>query len=529
MEALAMSPGSTGALLLLAGLAVAVGLLGPRRRPETATPWSWRVDGGLALVAGLGGIGLVGLWLAPFHVVGGWGGTDLAEYCTIVAQLATGQEPTEHNRSFLAAWPGARAAALGGLLDGMALSSLGSLGLACMGLWLWGRAVHGRVAGLSAVLAAGALPPMLAASRDLSFYPEQLGVYGLAAGLVACSLRFGGGALVVLAAAAAGACFLVDLRGLVWGLPCAGLVLLAAAVGPPPSARPARMGPPRGIARSLPSLSGRRARALWTGSVLVVLAVAWGLGRVAYDAQVAPLERQADLADRLEEHGLPVPAVLAATPTTSYVWGRTSPLELPASVRELRRRSAAVPAELAELPLALSARAVMVDPWVPLGLASGVVALLGLVRGPTRLRRLAALLGPAAPFVVALDGALRFQLSNMRFLYLAAPLLAVLVGLAWATLAEGRTHREADRARVRPLLAVGLFGALVLGAVPTPLSPVAGWRTSLPTHARPLTSLLDGSASERARWRFSACAARLRDDAEAGLGGRLVQLEETGK
>ena len=42
---------------------------------------------------------------------------------------------------------------------------------------------------------------MLAASRDLSFYPEQLGVYGLAAGLVACSLRFGGGALVVLAAA----------------------------------------------------------------------------------------------------------------------------------------------------------------------------------------------------------------------------------------------------------------------------------------------------------------------------------------
>ena len=177
----------------------------------------------------------------------------------------------------------------------------------------------------------------------------------------------------------------------------------------------------------------------------------------------------------------------------------------------------------------LSARAVMVDPWVPLGLASGVVALLGLVRGPTRLRRLAALLGPAAPFVVALDGALRFQLSNMRFLYLAAPLLAVLVGLAWATLAEGRTHREADRARVRPLLAVGLFGALVLGAVPTPLSPVAGWRTSLPTHARPLTSLLDGSASVRARWRFSACAARLRDDAEAGLGGRLVQLEETGK
>jgi len=155
------------------------------------------------------------------------------------------------------------------------------------------------------------------------------------------------------------------------------------------------------------------------------------------------------------------------------------------------------------------------------------VALLGLARGPARLRRLAALLGPSVPFVVALDGALRFQLSNVRFLYLAAPLLAVLVGLAWATLAEGRTHRDAGVARVRPILAVGLFGALVLGAIPSTLSPLATWRTALPTHARPLTSLLDGTAPKRASRRFADCAWRLQTDAEDGLGGRIVQLQES--
>ena len=78
--------------------------------------------------------------------------------------------------------------------------------------------------------------------------------------------------------------------------------------------------------------------------------------------------------------------------------------------------------------------------------------------------------GAAVPFVLSLDSAIVVKQSHSRFLANALPFLPVLLGVGAASLAGlGRDWRRT--------VAASLIGLLVvLGAIPTWLSPVATWR-----------------------------------------------------
>ena len=491
------------ALAGVLGLAVAVGLLPSRRASGPWTAWAWRVDLGLAAAFGLSGGLLAAIWLAPFAIRGGWGSSDLAEYCTLVATQAGGGAADLRTRSLLPGLPAVLLAPIFGVLDASGISAWGSMVVCASGLYLWGRAVHGRVAGACAALSTGLLPPLLVFSRDLGFYPEQAAVFSLGAAGAALALRLRSLPALALGTLGAGLCFLVDLRGLLWGVTFLGLVGIAA-LGAPARRWPLRL-----------------------GLVALGIGLAWGAGRWTYGPQTAPLEQQADLAGRLQEVGLAAPAELQRPAPTAYVWGWSNPTQIPSTLLELRRRSALVPSTLAGTTDALQARRTMVDPWRGLAIGAAVLAALGLLRGREGGWRALALVGTLAPFLVALDGAIRFQQSSIRFLGQAAPALAMLIGVAWATASDGLREGGTATSRwpsPRPLLAVLLWLALVVGALPSPLSPAAAWRSPIQLNAQPILDLLAGTMSPGQLRKFAACGQSIQADRAEGREERLVHL-----
>ena len=89
------------------------------------------------------------------------------------------------------------------------------------------------------------------------------------------------------------------------------------------------------------------------------------------------------------------------------------------------------------------------------------------------------LLGGCVPFAVALNSAIEARFAGLRFLSNGFPILALLMGLGWATLAlgshpSGSTASDTGRPW-RSLVSAGLLLAVVLGIIPTHLSPLADY------------------------------------------------------
>ncbi len=482
----------------LAGL-LALALLASRL-PAARGPGSRSalVELGIAAAAGLATAVACGWWLGPEALQGGAvTGADFQEYCASVASLRPDGDPHWYPmRSRLAGLlPGLLSRRLG-VLDGLAASALlGSAGLGAS-LYLWGLALHGRLAGLAAVAFSWAVPSLALAGRLLSFYPLITALLVASAAAAAMALRRRSGLALLGGACAAGLALLADGIGLIWALPCCLLLLLAALRAP------------------------RRRWPLRLALLLVPLLLAWLGGRAAFrDSHPLELQLSVMTATRPGQ-----PGQQASTgPQQGYRPGWSNPFSAPLSLLRVATASGRVGQQLQQHDELSRQRDLRVLPWLAVLLAAGPLACLSLRRRPWLLL---ALLCSCLPFLAMLQRAARLEPSQ-RFLLLALPVVPLLLGLALAWSLLGPLPAQPERQDVpgaggrsgwlRPALGLALVMALVSGLVPTPLSP--GWPAREPFAAVPDAAAALDHAAGRApapNPSVAACQAALRADLAAG-------------
>ena len=276
----------------------------------------------------------------------------------------------------------------------------------------------------------------------------------------------------------AGLAGLAALRGLFWALPALAIV---------------------GAACRGPKLPAR------VGLFLLPVVLAYAGGRLAWPKDTPTLEGVTenyliDYANRTRAEPLP-----AVDPRDGYRWGWSNPVRIPQTVlrlSELRNEAPALDDESAR------DRENHIVPWFPVLLVALGAALTGLRREPARA---AVLLVGLAPWALALFGATTAGF-HIRFLAVAAPGMALLLGLAWSSVAG---HRSS---------AALVFALLVMGVGPSWLSPRADWRVPAHTESDPaetLRVLALGLTPQRGRQ--ARCVEALEQDRASGLApeGRI--------
>jgi hypothetical protein len=405
----------------------------------------------------------------------------------------------------VAGWlPGALAGPLG-LIDGLLVAGLISYAAMGSGIFLWARALHGRLAGMCAAVLACAAAPLVQLTRTASFYPEAVAAYVLSGTGAVLALRYRSLAALAAAGLGVGLVLLVDVRGLIWGLPALGLAALAA------------LGR-KGVLRKLAGL--------------VVLGLPVGLshpmGEVAYFEKTPSLEQQAvfyvDEAMRRIGADTGTPIGDRAYPSR-FIWG-WSPLEdVPKTVRYMLDLNQGVPEAVGAHKETVHTRRVHVLPWVVPGIAGLLLAAWGARRRPWVLL---ALIGASVPFVVALRSATTL-VSHPRYVANGMAILPILLGVGVAVLAQGGLRREdaPGGGGGRPwgvLAGVGAMWVLVVGIVPSWLSPTATWRAPIGADTEPRHSIEVAQAEAEAAEDVSGlCVSTLRADYARGMepGSRL--------
>ena len=502
-------------LALVAGLLrLALGRWLPRPGPGGG-PWRWGIDGGLALgcAAVSGGLAATLLW--PAHIHGDVFLTaDFHEYCAGVERFRGGElNSFLHKRSSLALLPATLLSWPLGVLGGLQAAAVLSVGITGAALYLWGRALHGRTAGVAAALMALAFGPWVLNTRHLTSYPALGACFALAAAAGAVAARRRTPLALALGGAGAGLALLADARGLIFALPVLALTL-AAALG----ARP-REWPPR------------------LAAALAPLLVSYGLGVLCYSPGAYSLEQQVDVRPLFHRAGMRGPTYDPPWEVPDgFVWGRSSPLGIPSTLGFLWSQSR-IPApdrDWSGVP-SPELRPAVIGSWLPLLSVALALSVAGLVR---RRWRLAALVATLAPFAVALRGAATMVEVEPRFLahgwtggalLLGVALGVALDGLAPATPGPAEPPPGSGRrqlARIAVLAAVLIV--LVTGLVPTWFGPRAGWRhrwrsTVGEVHAAMAGQLPTGEPDHVLEM-HRTCHEAL--DRDAGNGGYTVPAEE---
>jgi len=464
------------------------------------TPGSRRPDRGLdrrdALLAALCGVVLAllcGFWLADFHLLDGpLSSSDFHEYCGGVVALREGVPGDfTRQRSMLAAAPSVWLAGRVGVLDGMAGAALLSMAGIGVGLYGWGRALGSRLAGVAAVLAGATVAPLVNLSRTLSFYPETTAAFTLGTAAAVAAARWRTLPLLALCGAGAGLCFLADLRGLLWGLAVVAVGGLAAV------SAPARRWPLRLAVLLLP---------VW---------VAWQAGPLAYGPDASPLEGQTDVLQRIRDRGGTPTWDRSELPRTAYVWGRSDPLEIPATLHALAEQARRIPDWMRDHPRSVARREAQLDPVLPLLGGAGLLTALGLA-SQRRWRVLLAAGATAVPFVASVRSAVVLGQLHPRYLATSGVLLAALLGASMALLA--------GRGRWRLLAGSVVALVVALGVLPSPLSPIAAWRVPGKAQRADIAAfLVEVDTGETHHPHGEDCGRGLRQDRDRGLepGGRL--------
>lgn len=472
-----------------------LGLLAPPTEPDAERRPRPLIEALLALVLASGLALVASYWLYPFRSgAGRLISSDFHEYCSSTWALRTGaMDYFTHQRSAFVGWPSAMLSEHLGMLDGMALMALLSCAGIALGLYAWGRAVQGPLAGVAAAIAAFTMTPLVVFARTLSYYPEMIAIFTLGAGTTAMGLRFRTPQAVALAGVGAAACYLADYRGLFWGLSFTGLTLVAC-LAPEDGWRE----------RVKPGLHWLGRSALKLLLVLGAHAASWRLGAWAFPSGRS-LEEVMDVRRFLRDQGVEdeIFAQSLPPPAEGYIWGSSDLRELPQTLEYVLAESALVPESYWMRDEIQRSVDLSITPWIETwAVAGGLALLFVLLSGKQRFWRLAALAGCAVPFLAALKGAIQIQRATTQYVATAEPIMALCMGLAFAGLVQGpsglrwlrprvealwtRLPAPTWRSWVRPVLGFLAAGALLLGGIPSHLSPVAEWRPRLPLQSEVL-------------------------------------------
>lgn len=443
--------------------------------PPVNQPWSTRVDLPLLLLVAVG-VGLLdALWLVRFHLVG-WPLTasDFSQYCDAVIALTVGEvEQVPAQRSVVAGFLPALLAHKLGVLGALATAAVMSTCILVGAIYLWTRTLAGREAGVMAALLTGAVGPLLLLTRTTTFYPEATAGMVLASSLSVAFLRWRNTTLALLSGLSLGLALCLDVRGILYVLP-AMLVSCWAAVFSPGGVLW------RGLRVLL--LGGPIYLSWWIAHSFVNIETPGLLYQTAFFLRDA--QRMAGHAQWVQIWG------------HDFLWGRSLLSEVPAGFIAIQRVMGEVAQQLAASPSVAIVRDRHVEPW----LQPMLVAMVGLI---WVLRRqplwLLATLGLLGPYLSALGMATQI-LPHPRYLGMTMAPLPVVLGLgcvgvyhlAWTMLSwltqRVRVPAEGEGAgQTSPwqggwqgaCLRLALVLVLVLGVLPSPLSPTASWRLRL--------------------------------------------------
>jgi hypothetical protein len=480
------------------------------RRTSPSAEWNTRVDLGLAAVSAIVVAGMCVGWMPRyFMLIAPLTASDFSQYCESVGAFrGDSLDAWVHQRSLVAgALPGMLSKHLG-IVDGLFVSAVASIAALGAGVFLWARAAHSRVAGLMAALVTCAIAPLVLLSRTATFYPEAVATYVCCAAGVMLALRYRTLPAIVAGAVGIGCVLLIDVRGLIWALPALGLVGVAALAA-------------RGWVRRI-------------GGILVIGLVLWGSHSVGARTtwETTPsLELQAtyyvDEALRRASPNDPeagIPNKDVGFPVR-FIWGRSPISDIPETLSFLWALNQLLPEDIGDLPETRYARRVHVMPYVWTGLFSLGLVLLGLRRRPLLML---GFVGSLVPFAIALQSA-STAVVHARYIATGIAMAPVILGVGFAVLYSGALTRRDER-RMQPLLgsgdllAIGVGVLLILGVIPSWLSPAATWRAPISADAEPANAIWHSSQAVVPSDVSSRCASALRKDYAAGypVGSRLL-------
>jgi len=197
-----------------------------------------------------------------------------------------------------------------------------------------------------------------------------------------------------------------------------------------------------------------------------------------------------------------------------FVWGRSSPADLPATIGFLVDLSRSIPDDVRGHPELRAQWEMEGLPWVAPSLAALALACVALARRPWRL---AALLCSTVPFLALLSNTVH-TLPQLRYLATGMIAMPVLLGVGVAALAQARIRRrpvDDERARRVPWRPLGALTALALLVI-ADVTHIGGDHDTRQT--RDLTQSEPRQTIERvlAGEARSTCEHALRTDLEAG-------------
>ncbi len=531
--------------LLLVLVALGLRLVPLRRSRET---WSTLLDIGLALGVGAATAAAKAWYLAVFAMTDGTDTFDLPDMCLTVQALRGWDLQAVVRQPVAALLPTALSYPLG-LFDGVAAGALVSAAALGAAIYLWGMALRGRAAGVAAAVLSCALNPLVVMPRQMTFYPEAVAAFALCAAGAAAAVRWRGLPALGLAGAGIGLALAAEHTGLIFAATPAAICLAVALRAP------------------------RRRWPLRLAVLLAPILLSWTLSRVVTPPGMRTFEDKAATftADNVG-HPLTNPFLVANQQETGllmtlrrwayprdlfrynsfeerqgYHWGRSGPVGMVLALATVALLSMEQPSE--EVRSIADARwdtqknrRRHVIPWVSAALVAMGLCVVALWR---RRWELLGLLATLAPFAVLLAHTASSQVHAKT---LMAPMLPIplLLGVAWVALAQRGDDGHLIPAPLRRLLrrdgaaaslapattahragAVALPGLvlvlLVMGAVPTWLSPAAPWRlrsSSDPDFYNVQALAAASAAGKPARGgkpRREACHALLTEDLQRGV------------
>ena len=490
-------------LLVVAGLLRIFG-----RGGDPDAPWNTATDLGLAVGAGLASTALSTGWMARYFVgVRPLTASDFGQYCESLGAWRDGQlDAWVPQRSLVAgSLPGSFTEALG-VVDSLLVGATLSHFFMAVGLFLWARAAHSRMAGLVAALLATSVAPLVHLSRTVTFYPETVAACVLSAAGAVLSMRYRRLPAFAFSALASGLVLLVDVRGLLWALPAVGITVVAVLLAPRWYRKAI------GLAMVVGALAGSHEvgnRTTWEQSPSLELQTVYYVDEAIRRFQ--PNQRGLDTENYMTG--------------THFIWGRSGTTTIHKTLQFLVELRALVPEGVESQHETAYSRRVHLMPWVVPGLVGLVLGVVGAWR---RKWLAAALLGSVVPFVVALQGTAQ-MVSHARYMANGITMVPVVLGLGVATVYWGRLKKRddgnGDTLTRSDGWGLAVIAVLVLGMVPNWLSPVANWRAPVTADIEPANTLWHSAHSSPLPVDVSqGCAKALQHDYAAGypVGSRLL-------